>query len=1180
MKGKKNDFVSKSCFLGKWINFLILIISALPITVLGQFIDYNRNFKKDHFLQMKSPNVAMMERFDTFKVDYFNGLPEISIPLFEIKTRGFSVPITLQYHSSGVKVADVASWVGLGWNLTGQYNVGRIVKGNPDEESFLNPNFTFLTPDDLQPGTMLGYNRLRDLMPSSEGNMLFAGRDGEPDIFRYSLINKGGSFRYLKQAVPITIPYAPISIQSLYVNQANFYGFRLTDENGVRYSFGKSNNGAASYFERTSSNEGGRSGMFTSNWLVTDILDQLKKDSIQYEYYPKKNVSLFSGFGVNITVLDQYAKYYATSTPLPECTTTYPDRGSSSEQHLLKAILFENGKIEYVLSPTDRADLNIQSLSKMNVFKKVFDSYELIKTITFHQSQFQTKDNEGRLKLDSITISTPSAEKQIYRFEYNESERLPEKRSLAMDYWGYYNGANNLTGVPDTTIDYTGSSTNKVRIGDTGQGRKPDSIKVQIGILKKIIYPTGGFTNYEYESNRISQHGQIMIGGGVRIKQIKSYSSQSSAPLIRTFRYGQQAGEETGLGYVNANTQFNFLPYTTFGEAYVWPVGTLGAILDYTYRIRTFSNIMSYDQNDYDNSNVVYPFVTEYIGDDITNIGKNTYEFTYSSDLLQSGFMRVRPVSISSHWLRGQLNEKKSYKVKNGVYSLVNEESTVYGVTNLTNYPEAGVLVGSINVKSGPMEESKNYVTYTYPYHSSFYALKSGVNLPVYQSSVKYPETGLPTKSEGFYKYDSMSNISEVKEVASNKDTIYTFNKYITNFPAAYGFNNFIDLLKRSNVLTVPIEQFMGIKKSGETKPLITSALLTVYNTDNLMLKEIFKLETDKRLANFQESSFSGSTLNYDNRYRKDIEFNHYDDKNRLTEVHKIDGKYVSYQWGQFPLTPVAEITNVKNGVETKNFGMGYKQLTVSATAGNFQEYIFTVGYTGNAKLTMFQGTFLSSSNTMSIRYELTGPVSQSGSVCMNSNPNSGCYSGLESAKTANLIGLTPGTYKIKVICEATVANSTVALGFDYPTEISYSTNGKEFFYEGFENDQNRVNSNSYAGMGCYLGDYTIYFYPTTGTNYLVDYRYLSSGKWIFAKKPYTNGMTLSEGDAIDEVRIYPSNAQMTSYTYDTIFGMTSKTDPSGKTEFYNYDGLGRLKYILDQQRNILKMFDYNYINK
>jgi YD repeat-containing protein len=57
------------------------------------------------------------------------------------------------------------------------------------------------------------------------------------------------------------------------------------------------------------------------------------------------------------------------------------------------------------------------------------------------------------------------------------------------------------------------------------------------------------------------------------------------------------------------------------------------------------------------------------------------------------------------------------------------------------------------------------------------------------------------------------------------------------------------------------------------------------------------------------------------------------------------------------------------------------------------------------------------------------------------------------------------------------------------------------------------------------------------------------------------------------------SNAQITTFTYDLLIGVTSTTDPRGRTAYYLYDDYGRLQYVRDHDNKILTKNEYNYKN-
>jgi YD repeat-containing protein len=101
----------------------------------------------------------------------------------------------------------------------------------------------------------------------------------------------------------------------------------------------------------------------------------------------------------------------------------------------------------------------------------------------------------------------------------------------------------------------------------------------------------------------------------------------------------------------------------------------------------------------------------------------------------------------------------------------------------------------------------------------------------------------------------------------------------------------------------------------------------------------------------------------------------------------------------------------------------------------------------------------------------------------------------------------------------------------------------------------------------------------------------ISGGATLLRQGPAINGWTyyeytipansqppvISGTGMVDDLRLYPANARMTSYTYDPVFGKTSECDPNGRIIYYEYDGLGRMVKVRDQNRNVIKTIEYKY---
>lgn len=63
----------------------------------------------------------------------------------------------------------------------------------------------------------------------------------------------------------------------------------------------------------------------------------------------------------------------------------------------------------------------------------------------------------------------------------------------------------------------------------------------------------------------------------------------------------------------------------------------------------------------------------------------------------------------------------------------------------------------------------------------------------------------------------------------------------------------------------------------------------------------------------------------------------------------------------------------------------------------------------------------------------------------------------------------------------------------------------------------------------------------------------------------------------IDELRYYPATAQMSTTAYDPLIGVTSKCDINNRITHYEYDDLGRLDLIRDENWHIIKKFCYSF---
>lgn len=148
------------------------------------------------------PDVVSHMKFLETPVSLYTGTPQISIPLYTVQEGNYSLPVSMDYNARGIKVSEIASWVGLGWSLNAGGMISREVRTIPDEwsDGFLNSEPP-LIPD---PQTSLNGIKDVDMQKHASGH-----KDNEPDIFYYSFAGHTGRFIFDKAGK--SIPY-PIKI--------------------------------------------------------------------------------------------------------------------------------------------------------------------------------------------------------------------------------------------------------------------------------------------------------------------------------------------------------------------------------------------------------------------------------------------------------------------------------------------------------------------------------------------------------------------------------------------------------------------------------------------------------------------------------------------------------------------------------------------------------------------------------------------------------------------------------------------------------------------------------------------------------------------------------------------------------------------------------------------------------
>ena len=435
------------------------------------------------------PNAAALGRYGDIPVGHYTGVPSIFVPMYVLEgAHGLSVPVGLNYHASGIRVDDIGSWVGLGWSLDCGGVVTRSVHGTADDgpTGYLRTRTGNLIDDYLD----------NKLSPNARYNLETKASDGkidlEPDIYTFNFVGHTGQFVFDHKGQPRLIPQQGLSIEQ----RSDTSGFKITDEIGTVYQFLDAEESESNYVPN-----GWRYNPenYTSSWYLTRITP-LVGPSIKFIYGVPRAITFPTNVNENKSVLIDFEQTVPSQNgggiPLgritPYRTWTNLTVWTIALQRVVSAdqtIDLYSSQQTSVTGATQLDSIVINSVSERRI----------------KQYAFRYEQQNDRLFLLQVQEQGANQEhKPPYLFAYNGA--IPALYTDAQDHWGYYNRNNpGLGRVPTAALtvgsNSSGFSTIPRYLVVSGANRSPDATLAQAGILKTITYPTGGTTKFDYELN-------------------------------------------------------------------------------------------------------------------------------------------------------------------------------------------------------------------------------------------------------------------------------------------------------------------------------------------------------------------------------------------------------------------------------------------------------------------------------------------------------------------------------------------------------------------------------------------------------------------------------------------------------------------------------------------------------
>ncbi|MBL7732306.1 MAG: hypothetical protein JNM88_14100 [Chitinophagaceae bacterium] len=769
------------------------------------------------------------------------------------------------------------------------------------------------------------------------------------------------------------------------------------------------------------------------------------------------------------------------------------------------------------------------------------------------------------LSVQKLGTGEDDATEPPYVFNYytgstvSADDIVPARNFLAQDHWGYFNGS--ISGLPmNEDHDFLGNEETQYFKTVLPRYKNPKSGLAKNGLLHKVTFPTGGSIEYKYEqikpSVNILPASYEQLAGGVSVSQTIVFDGEDhSKDVITDFSYvntvnqsshwGDEAPEYYNLSWTEYNRKWlGKLTWNKAGLSYP-EAGVNPQVLQTMFKMAVGFAI-SYSMN---LAIAALPPPFNVIGQAVVVV----YQL----------IKLIATMTGSAEFHRFTLSNKSNIQVNAlpGYYSRVETKvnsssgyngKTVYEFTSLADYP---ALVPKFQ---WPFIQNQRLASWIY-------------GLP--KKVTVYDKNNLQVKeSENLYNYI----VQKKADVNNQSCKCATVNK--RDIKGIEWVNNYASYNTWGQVhWMIPQPYFVYTGRTdlaASTEKSYVNGQLYYSDVSNTITDPMTLLQKGKII--YKDAGSLIIQLTY---YPTDYSIPG-SPMERLVQMNAIH-------------TPIATETWLK---KTGVAGM----VLLDATITQYQTYTF--------------GARVEVKPSMIWKLKTKTPVPQSTAGTHNPsvlirNPSLfHLKSWMNYDNDGNLIEVTDeqnttsfiNDYKSRSVV-ASVANATASHiaytsfeadgkgGWNFNPAFIKTTGGITGFKEfklGFDASLNQTSTISRSGLDPAKTYVITWWTQNTEPDYVMVngeygeniYTQQATGRSLYKKEiTGVTQVTLSGDAVIDELRLYPQGTLMSTVAYKEGVGKVTECDANNRLVYYEYDALGRLKLIRDQNRNIIKTYEYNY---